>query len=345
MAKVSYSVFILRGQPFHLGHKAIIQEALQKTQAVLILIGSYRTPVTIKNPWSFEAREDMIRGSMTLDENARILVRPIRDFLYSIHTWVTSLQNVVTVNTDGDDITLYGHFKDDSSFYLNLFPQWKLAQMPNIKSNGRSIDSTLIRNFMYENNDSWRPLVTEYVASVLESYMQTDEFQRMVREFKFIENYKKTWEKAPYPPTFVTTDAVVVQSGHVLLVVRGREPGKGYYALPGGFLNQGESIRQCTIRELKEETKIDVPSVILDKCITDTVTFDHPLRDLRGRTISHASLIELDYNKPLPRIKGSDDAAEAVWMPFNELGLHEEKFFADHIHIIGRFMSGKLYNR
>jgi len=345
MTKTSYSVFILRGQPFHLGHKSIVQKALKETQAVLIIVGSYRSPVTIKNPWSFDLREDMIRGCFSSDDNARILVKPIRDFLYSIHTWVTSLQSIVTANTDSAYITLYGHFKDDSSFYLNLFPQWKLVPMSNIKMIDTSIDGTLIRKMMYEGDSTWRCFVPDYVVNKIEEYIKTDEFQRMVREYNFIQKYKKSWEKAPYPPTFVTTDAVVVQAGHVLLVVRGKEPGKGYYALPGGFLNQKETIKQCTVRELKEETKIDVSAIVLEKSITETATFDHPNRDFRGRTLTHASLIELDYNRPLPKVKGADDAAEAVWMPFNELGLHEEKFYADHLHIIQWFTSGKLYNR
>jgi len=136
-----------------------------------------------------------------------------------------------------------------------------------------------------------------------------------------------------------------VYAGHVLLVTRKSNPGKGYYALPGGFLNQNETIRQCTIRELKEETSISTDAVVLDKCAKETHVFDHPLRSLRGRTITHATLFELDFNKPMPQIKGGDDAATALWMPFNELGLHEEWFFDDHIHIIGYFLSGKLYNR
>ena len=104
-------------------------------------------------------------------------------------------------------------------------------------------------------------------------------------------------------------------------------------------------MQQGTIRELKEETKIDVPSIELVKGIVETHVFDHPLRSLRGRIVTHASLIVLDYNKPLPKVKGADDADQALWMPFNELALHEETFMDDHIHIIGYFMSGKLYNR
>jgi bifunctional NMN adenylyltransferase/nudix hydrolase len=343
---LKYSAFILRGQPFHNAHKQIIQNALQCSDKVIVLIGSYRSSITIRNPWNYEVRSDFIRGSFSIEDMSRIIICPIRDYLYSKHTWITSVQNIISSQIkDNDEVTLYGHFKDDSSYYLNMFPQWKLEAQPKFKLGYISIDATLIRNMMFEENVEWKKFVPEHVAFVLEQYTNSEQFRIMKKEYQYILKYKKSWEKAPYPPTFVTTDAVVVQSGHVLLVKRKTEPGKGYFALPGGFLNQNETIEQCTIRELKEETKIDIPSVVLGNCIKDSHVFDHPLRSLRGRTITHASLIELDPMKSLPKVKGSDDAEKAFWMPFNELALHEEMFFEDHIHIIGYFLNGKLYNR
>jgi len=348
---MKFSAFILRGQPFHIAHKKIIQIALKSSDKVIVLVGSYRTSITIKNPWDFETRSNFIKNSFSTEDSSRISIQPVRDFLYSKNAWITSVQNIIATQTEGNDIDLYGHFKDDSSYYLNWFPQWKLIPQPNFKdidcgcktSSGAGIDGTLIRKALFENDGLWGLLVTEYVRHYLSDYKETDEFQRLKKEYEFIIKYKKSWEKAPYPPTFVTTDAVVIQSGHVLLVKRKTEPGKGYYALPGGFLDQKETIEQCTIRELKEETKIDVPAIVLMNNIKETHIFDHPFRSLRGRTITHASLIELDSSKPLPKVKGSDDAEHAIWMPFNELGLHEEKFFEDHIHIIGYFLNSKLY--
>jgi len=175
--------------------------------------------------------------------------------------------------------------------------------------------------------------------------MKTEKFIKLQKEFQYLVNYKKSWEKAPYPRTFVTTDTVVIQSGHVLLIERKTEPGKGNFALPGGFLSQNETIKQSAIRELKEETKIDVASIVLEKSIKESHVFDHPLRSSRGRTITHAFLIELDHEKSLPKIKGSDDAKRAFWLSLNDLYSYEENFFEDHIHIIGYFLNGKLYNR
>jgi bifunctional NMN adenylyltransferase/nudix hydrolase len=58
-------------------------------------------------------------------------------------------------------------------------------------------------------------------------------FAQLKAEAEFIAGYRKAWS-APYPVTFVTVDAVVVHSGHLLLVRRRSEPGRGLWALPGG---------------------------------------------------------------------------------------------------------------
>ncbi len=60
----------------------------------------------------------------------------------------------------------------------------------------------------------------------------------VVAALTFIERYRAAWKDAPYPPTFVTTDAVVVHSGHLPLACLRAEPGKGLWALPGGFMSR-----------------------------------------------------------------------------------------------------------
>jgi bifunctional NMN adenylyltransferase/nudix hydrolase len=335
----SYSVFILRGQPVHKAHIKIIKQGLDISDEIIVMLGSYRAPITVKNPWDFNTRQEFIKSSL-VDFAPRIRVNSIRDYLYSDTTWVTSLQNIVAgmVPTNAK-VTLVGHFKDDSSYYLNFFPQWALKEMPAVYSDDELIDGTEIRKRLYEGKDTWQHMVTEPVLKHLVYFKNTDTFARLVSEYNYIQEYKKSWAVAPFPPVFVTTDAVVVQSGHILLIKRKVAPGKGFFALPGGFLNQGETIADCTVRELKEETRISIPTVVLEKCVKDTKCFDHPKRSLRGRSITHASLFVLDPGKPLPVVRGDDDADRAFWMPINDLALHEENFFEDHMSIINYFIN------
>lgn len=118
-----------------------------------------------------------------------------------------------------------------------------------------------------------------------------------------------------YPRPAVTADCVVIghatdNSRHVLLIRRGYEPYKGCWALPGGFMDMDETLEQCALRELKEETGLTPLGTI-----TELKSFSTVDRDPRGRTITVAFLIDM----PLTKAKGSDDAAEARWFPLEEL--------------------------
>jgi bifunctional NMN adenylyltransferase/nudix hydrolase len=158
-----------------------------------------------------------------------------------------------------------------------------------------------------------------------------------------VQEYRTQWARAPYPPTFVTVDAVVVQAGHVLLVRRKEFPGEGQWALPGGFVQQNETLRQACIRELMEETKISFGQKIkaervLEKSIVRSQVFDDPYRSVRGRTITHAFLIHLAPSTTLPFVEGSDDAKEARWWHLADV--RPEMMFEDHASIIANLTGG-----
>ena len=145
--------------------------------------------------------------------------------------------------------------------------------------------------------------------------------------------YKKQYASLPYAPVFVTTDAVVICSGHVLMIKRRSEPGKGLWAMPGGFLNAStdRSVQDAMIRELREETGIKVPAPVLIGSIVRSKVFDAIDRSARGRTITHCFRIDLP-NGDLPKVKGMDDAEKAQWIPISELD--SSVCFEDHYEIL-----------
>lgn len=334
--------FIGRFQPFHEGHKHIVEIALQKSQFVVVGLGSANRSRSIKNPFTAEEREEIIRESFNDAENARIYFAHLDDYLYDDTKWLAAARTNfndaierIEVNNEckfsRSNMALIGHEKDGSSFYLKMFPELKNISV----KNHQNIDATYIRNAYFDNGSL--TLVPQKSANVVGALMNGSNklFENMKAEFDMIKTYKKSWEAAPYPPTFMTTDAVVTCSGHILLVERGAAPGKGLVALPGGFLDQNETLQNGMIRELREETKLKVPEPVLIGNIKSQKIFDHPSRSLRGRTITTAFHIDLGMQDILPRVKGSDDAAKAFWLPINEI--NPRMMFEDHFDIISHF--------
>jgi 8-oxo-dGTP diphosphatase len=102
----------------------------------------------------------------------------------------------------------------------------------------------------------------------------------------------------------------------VLLVRRKDEPFKGSWALPGGFVNENESLDRAAARELLEETGLGVSVSKLEQL----GAFGDPGRDPRGHTITVAFVT---YRATETSINAGDDAIEAKWIPLRALDLGE----------------------
>jgi bifunctional NMN adenylyltransferase/nudix hydrolase len=340
--KYKLLVFIGRFQPVHIGHVQVIQAALSKADNVLVLVGSSNQPRTAKNPWTFAERSGMISMSLEQQEAKRVDMIPLRDQAYNDQKWAVSVQqhvenHLAALGLDPkSNVGIIGHSKDESSYYLKMFPQWDLVE----HEMNEAVSATDLRRVMFEEMSLkfLTGVVPAPVVQGITAFKQTPEYAGLKREYDMIKKYKKSWEVAPYPVTFVASDAIVIQSGHILLIERGAAPGEGLWALPGGFLNQNEYIEDGMLRELREETKIKVPMPVLRGSIKASRVFDRPDRDPRGRMLSHAYLIELPPGE-LPLIKGSDDARKARWVPIADID--ESQMYADHFHIINYFLGSR----
>lgn len=323
-------VFILRGQPFHNAHLEIVHRATALCDNLIIVVGSANQPRTYKNPFTFDDRRQMI-WEATRGLSLNIHIDFNIDTIYNDQAWAIRIQQIVSDhNNTGGKVGIIGHKKDGSSEYLNFFPQWELEEVELIEP----LNATDIRDLYFKrdaNMNFIKAVVPQTTFDFLNRFRSSFEYEQIIREREHIVNYKKQFAGLAYPPVFVTTDAVVIQSGHILLVERKAEPGKGLLALPGGFLNQNERIIDGAIRELREETKIKVPVAVLRGNIKRIEVFDHPDRSARGRTITHACLIELPEGE-LPKVKGADDAKTAKWYPIGEIDSSE--MFEDHHQII-----------
>lgn len=332
-------VFIGRFQPVHNAHIEIMRKASHLSNKVIIIIGSSGQPRTFKNPWAWEERRFLLEKVLQykIPTNVEVVIDHTYDSIYNDQAWAIRIQDTVGKHTkSSDNIAIIGHDKDESSFYLKMFPQWKRETTVLFDS----LHSSDIRDLYFRENTNMNYLkgvIDMEVYNFLDNFKSTEDYKQILNERKFIETYKSQFASLPYPPVFVTTDAVVIQSGHVLMVKRRSEPGKGLWALPGGFLNANtdKSLLDCAIRELKEETGIKVPVPVLIGNIKDTKVFDAIGRSTRGRTITQAFNIVLPDGE-LPKVKGLDDAEKAQWIPIGKLD--RAKCYEDHHEIISHFV-------
>jgi bifunctional NMN adenylyltransferase/nudix hydrolase len=363
------TVFVGRFSPFHNGHARVLRQALESSKLVIVLVGSSGQARSLKNPFTFDERHDMINkwwlGTEDLPHDPALRILPIRDYPYNDALWIRQVQRTVKQaltkyclqeNAILTDVCITGSDRDESTWYLKAFPQWEQSLVePYALGDSLNVSATQIREWLFGAADvamksAMSKMVPASTLRYLTTFSGTENYQSLKREFDFIKRYKEGWSKAPYAPTFVTVDAVVVQSGHVLVVKRGAEPGLGLWALPGGFVNQAEKLRAAAIRELVEETGIrlaegkkakELTEQILNGSVRESATFDKPDRDLRGRTITTAFLVRLDDTKPLPKVKGMDDAAEAFWVPISDALEHTDRWYADHHAILETMIAYK----
>jgi len=329
-------VLIGRFQPLHNAHLEIIKRCTALTNQLVVIVGSSYQPRTYKNPFTFEERERMIKDAAQ-GLNLRVYVEPNVDTIYNDQAWAVRVQGIHSkYRCLGTKDGIIGHKKDDSSFYLDMFPQWDFVNVEQIEPLG----ATDIRDLYFKRDANMKfiqGVVPESTFNFLMKFKTTAEYEQIIREREFVETYKKQYASLPYPPVFVTTDAVVIQSGHVLMIKRRSEPGKGLWALPGGFLNADtdRSVQDAMIRELREETGIKVPVPVLKGSIQDNRVFDAIGRSTRGRTITHAFKIVLPDGE-LPKVKGSDDAEKAKWVPIAEV--RSDECYEDHYEILQNFV-------
>jgi 8-oxo-dGTP diphosphatase len=117
------------------------------------------------------------------------------------------------------------------------------------------------------------------------------------------------------PKVTMTTDIVIftIREGtlEILLIQRGNPPFQGWWALPGGLVEEDEDLDVCALRELEEETKVaGIP-------LEQLHTFGAPQRDPRGRlvTVAYYTLVRPDLLNP----KAASDAANVRWFEVDKL--------------------------
>jgi len=340
------SVFIGRCQPVHQGHLALLVRALDTAPRVVVVLGSAHRARSPKNPFTWTERAELVRLALPEAARERVTFSPVRDY-FDMARWVAAVRDAVDFEAArvsgraSPRIALVGHHKDLSSSYLNAFSGWSSVSLPRLAGT----DAVHLRNAYFSGAEqhlegTLAALSSEVPASTLgflRAFAALPAFRRIAEEWKALSDYKRAWSSAPYAPVFVTVDTVVECCERVLLIRRGEAPGKGLWALPGGFLEPHDTILASALRELHEETGVALADELLLSGLRHSQVFDHPDRSLRGRTVTHAFHFVLPLEE-VPTIQAGDDASDAAWIDRRELPVLEAEFHDDHFHILERML-------
>ena len=307
-------IFIGRFQPVHEGHVHALGVAASQVDVLYILVGSANQCRSIRNPWTYQERKQMLQLKLHAQRITNYEIIPLNDYRYSDTQWMSDVRATIEHYGMGSPV-LFGHMKEGND-YLKWFPELKFKSI----EAQYSINATAIRTRMFAESD---PLMPETVRG----------------DYNFYEKEKQLFAGYPFPETlnFNCSDAILECQGHILLIQRKFSPGKGAWALPGGFRNQRETFLDCAIRELQEETNVRVPEKVLRGSIVKTELFDDPSRSfgIPRNTMAVYMRISPNPDGSLPRANGADDAALCKWVPLTD-ALNNIEMYDDHKDIVSK---------
>ncbi len=143
--------------------------------------------------------------------------------------------------------------------------------------------------------------------------------------------------------SFSVANCVITCGNYILLITRKGHPGKGLVALPGGRLETQEPPSQGALRELYEETDIQIPTQKLLSCFVKQGYFDDPDRSPIARSYAYVFFYHLGFSV-CPKVTAQSDALHAQWHLLDDIWKIEQCFFADHYQII-QTMLGRINRR
>ncbi len=131
----------------------------------------------------------------------------------------------------------------------------------------------------------------------------------------------------------LTVDAIIPYRGGIVLIKRRNEPFKDYYALPGGIVEYGETVEQALIREVREETGLEVDPYKLVGVYSD------PDRDPRGHFVS-VCFIAIPKGGELKASSDAKDVGVFKLKSLPKLAFDHEKMIEDARPYLLKFIEG-----
>ncbi|WBY02641.1 NUDIX domain-containing protein [Ramlibacter tataouinensis] len=315
-------------------HLSLVRAALERAPRCTLFVRRAHLAPTPANPFGWELRAEWLRQALRPTDAARVDLQPLREHwdeprnLQAMQQALGPAETVCWISAgpllDSEDLPAgWSHARVAPDDPDDPIVGW-LHRLYEADAPGAVLD-TLAGQLPPACRDALR----EWTGSAA--------FDTVRADWRQIASERKAWSVAPYPVVLSTVDAVVQAGGRVLLIRRGRPPGRGLWALPGGFLEPAEETLHAALRELVEETGLPVSMRQMRQALRGSRVFDHPERSQRGRVISHAFFFDLGEEPP-PPVQAGDDAAQAAWVPLAHLPALQAQLHDDHFHIIECFL-------
>lgn len=337
------AIAILRAQPLHIGHLEVLKTAFNKVDNVLIFIGSANSPRTINNPFTYEERRLLI-NKIFYNEwiDGKAIILPLNDYIYDNVKWKKQIDDAINYYADTNhhigllsnkDICIVGGCKGE--WYFDLFPEIA-HEYPETTIAG--LNATDIRDIYFtmwyeDANKKLEPLLPRETFEFLKKFRFTKWYGYIACELGKIKELNREYGKGP----FLTSDNVITQGDKILLIKRKNHPGKGLFAIPGGFVESNETFEQAAYRELKEETNLSISLEEFKKYLVKTKIYDHPRRSIASRIVTMAHLIVLPEDLEV-KFKAGDDAVECFWYQIKKLNEISSLFYDDHYSILNEIL-------
>lgn len=319
-------------------HLALVQAALERAPRCTLFVRRAHLAPTPANPFGWELRARWLRQALGATDAARVDIRPLREH-WNEQRNLQAMQQAL-----GPAETVCWIAARPPLDSEDLPPGWSYARVA-ADDPDDTIVSWLHRLYEAEEPDAALDALAgelpAFCRAALREWIGTPAFATIRADWRQIAHERQAWSVAPYPVVLSTVDAVVHAGGQVLLIRRGRSPGRGLWALPGGFLEPAEEVLHAALRELVEETGLPLTLRQMRQALRGSQVFDHPERSQRGRIITHTFFFDLG-DAPPPPVQAGDDAAQARWVPLAHLPALQTQLHDDHFHMLESFLGDAM---
>lgn len=334
MTKKAIGIVIGRFQPFHTGHQSLITKSLNECENTVVFIGSANKSRDYNNPLTNEERKETILNSYKGTPALHIV------FLHdkpTLEEWVANVYGLINHMSQGEDdvdpstVTLYVAKKDEPFYTENFLFNTEVVGLS-------GISGTEVRKNLYKGSGTPFADMPHSTLTLLKGVLASGHWRRMKEEYNSCVSgkAKATLSHAYSNPIEPVVHAVVVQGTKALLVKRNSVRGYGQWALPGGFLEANESTQEGALRELWEETGIDLKKL---QCAQLAVALEENLDDISVRTLGVNYLFVVKESEEIEVLVDKTEVLDYKWTELADITGDKEILFYNHNLVVQRLMA------